>query len=76
VVEAIALPDHFDFEHGQVERFVGRAESAGLVPVTTEKDAARLPASVTGALAGRLVVLPVQLHLDGYGLDGLLSRIG
>lgn len=76
VVEAIALPDHFDFEQGQVERFVDRAESAGLVPVTTEKDAARLPASVTAALAGRLVVLPVQLHLDGDGLDGLLSRIG
>ncbi len=76
VVEAIALPDHHDFGPGQVERFVARAEEAGLVPITTEKDAARLPAAVAAELAGRLVVLPVRLELDADVLDGLLTRIG
>ncbi len=76
VVEAIALPDHHVFLPGEAEALVARAERDGMVPVTTEKDAARLSPDVAAALAGRLRVLPVTLRLDGAFPEALLERLG
>lgn len=70
-----ALADHEPFGPDVVERLVAEAEAAGLIPVTTEKDAARMSAGVRGALAGRLVVLPVTLEWEDSTLDALLDRI-
>lgn len=76
VVVRRPLPDHHAFGPDEVERLVREAEGAGLMPVTTEKDAARIPATARTALGDRLGVLPVTLSCEEDGLDRLLSRIG
>lgn len=43
VREAALFPDHHPFSPRELEAVLARAASAGLTPVTTEKDAARLP---------------------------------
>lgn len=70
------LADHHAFGPQEVEGLVREAESAGLLPVTTEKDAARIPPATRTALGDRLAVLPVALSCEGDGLERLLSRIG
>ncbi|RDD62363.1 tetraacyldisaccharide 4'-kinase [Ferruginivarius sediminum] len=43
VVESRGFPDHHAFTREQLRDLLARAESANLTPVTTEKDAMRLP---------------------------------
>ncbi len=75
VAERLALPDHHRFAPGELAAIVARAEAAGLLAVTTEKDIVRIPAPELGALAGRIAVLPVTLDVAGDGLARLLERI-
>lgn len=68
VVERVALADHHVYRPGEAEALLAHARAKGLVPVTTEKDAARLP-----ALDG-LLALPVTARLeDPAGLRALLA---
>lgn len=59
---AIARPfaDHHVFTAREIEALLGTAEREGLIPVTTEKDAARLPPRYRAAVA----TLPVTLGFD------------
>lgn len=47
-VSEVSFPDHHDYSEDEVMRLVEAAAAAGAVPVTTEKDAMRLPASARG----------------------------
>lgn len=70
-----AFPDHHDFTTEELERVARHADSQRCVwVVTTEKDAARLPAE--GPLAGRIRVLGMRVRMLGSQepLDRLLGR--
>ncbi|WP_372425945.1 tetraacyldisaccharide 4'-kinase [Salinarimonas chemoclinalis] len=68
VVERVALPDHHVYRRGEAEALLDHARARGLVPITTEKDAARLP-----ALEG-LLALPVAARFeDVEGVRALLA---
>ncbi len=65
VAERVSLPDHHRFGAGEIEALLARAARDGLMPVTTEKDAARLRSVLPAPdLARRLAVLPVTLAFD------------
>lgn len=55
-----AFPDHHAFRDGELAALAAEAQKLGAELVTTEKDAARLPAS----FADRVQVLRVRLALD------------
>ncbi|WP_349369897.1 tetraacyldisaccharide 4'-kinase [Salinarimonas sp.] len=68
VVERVALADHHVYRPGEAQALLAHARAKGLLAVTTEKDAARLP-----ALEG-LLALPVTARLeDPAGLRALLA---
>ncbi|GGK30719.1 tetraacyldisaccharide 4'-kinase [Salinarimonas ramus] len=69
LIERVALPDHHVYRPGEVQALMAHATARGLVPVTTEKDAARLP-----ALEG-LLALPVTARFeDEAGLAALAAE--
>ena len=73
IVRAEALPDHAAFSAPLLNRLAADARTGGLQLVTTEKDAARLPASFRSSV----LTLPVRLVLEDWGpLDAALDRIG
>lgn len=73
IVRAEALPDHAAFSAPLLNRLAADARTGGLQLVTTEKDAARLPASFRSSV----LTLPVRLILEDWGpLDAALDRIG
>ena len=65
VVRRRAFADHHPFTQGEIEALVSEAKSGALIPVTTEKDLARL--GVGGELppwAQGIVGFPVKLEFD------------
>ena len=73
LVREVALDDHQPLPAALVARLEAEAFARGAQLVTTEKDAARMPA----ALRPRVLTLVVRLHLDDpAALDALLVRIG
>ncbi|MFN3688365.1 tetraacyldisaccharide 4'-kinase [Salinarimonas sp.] len=69
VVEAVPLPDHHAYAPGEAQALVERARAAGLLAVTTTKDAVK-----TGPIAG-LAVLPVAARFaNASGLLALVMR--
>jgi tetraacyldisaccharide 4'-kinase len=74
VVEARAFADHHPFARSEVEALARDAASAGLVPVTTEKDMARLGALALVFGDDGPAVLPVTAQVeDEAALDALLT---
>jgi tetraacyldisaccharide 4'-kinase len=72
VVEARAFSDHHPYRPTEIEAILAHAEAADAVPVTTEKDAVRLPA----AARARIDVLAVTVAWDDpAGPEALLDRI-
>jgi tetraacyldisaccharide 4'-kinase len=67
-----AFADHHPYASAEIERLLARAEAADAVPVTTPKDAVRLPAG----LRARVRVVGVRLvWQDPAALDALLARV-
>jgi tetraacyldisaccharide 4'-kinase len=73
IVVARGFADHARFEPRILARLEAEARTAGAQLVTTEKDAARLPA----AFRRKVLVLPVRLELADWGpVDAALGRLG
>ncbi|MFO1144471.1 MAG: tetraacyldisaccharide 4'-kinase [Amaricoccus sp.] len=73
VIAAHAFGDHAPYDGRILARLAADAQGLGAQLVTTEKDAARLPAS----FRSQVLVLPVRLELDDWTrLDAGLARIG
>lgn len=72
VVDREAFPDHHRFEAPMLARLEARADRAGALLATTEKDAMRLPAD----FRSRCVVVPVALGFEDPGeVEDLLERV-
>jgi tetraacyldisaccharide 4'-kinase len=73
VVEQAGFPDHHPFTRAELERLLARAAALDAIPVTTPKDAVRLPPD----LRARVTVIGVGLAWDDdAALDALLHRYG
>ena len=68
------FPDHHPFTLAEIDAVLAEAARLGATPVTTEKDAVRLPA----AHRDRVRAVPMRLELDDWaGLDRLIAtRLG
>lgn len=68
-----ALADHQPLSPALLRRLGQRAAELSAQPVTTEKDAVRLPPD----LRGTVLVLPVRLHLSDWShVDAAFGRLG
>ena len=68
-----AYADHHPYRSSEIDEILARAESLDAVPVTTEKDAVRLPPQVRA----RVQVLAVTVEWQDTGaLDSLLDTAG
>lgn len=73
LVRKVALDDHQPFSEALLRRLEHDAAQAGAQLVTTEKDAARLPA----AFRPKVLALVVRLQIDDWApLDAMLDRLG
>jgi tetraacyldisaccharide 4'-kinase len=62
VAERMSFPDHHRYTAAEASALIGRADAAGLVLMTTEKDHVRLSGDPgLAALAARATALPVRL---------------
>ena len=67
-----AFPDHHGYSVGEVESLLAEAARLKALPITTEKDAVRLPES----LRERVTVLPVEIvWQDEAALSALLAPL-
>jgi tetraacyldisaccharide 4'-kinase len=70
-IETRGFPDHHPYRRSEIEALLRRADVLGVPAVTTEKDAARLPAD----LRTRLTVAPARLIWENpRALEDLLDR--
>lgn len=73
VVREVALSDHQPLTRALMARLLREADQIGAQPVTTEKDAVRLPAD----LRRQVMVVPVRLDMADWGpFDAALERCG
>lgn len=73
VLREVALSDHQPLTPALMARILHDAESLGAQPVTTEKDAVRLPADIRR----QVLVVPVRLEVADWGpFDAALERCG
>lgn len=72
VAAARPFPDHHPYTRAEVEALIAEARRLGAVPVTTAKDAVRLPPELRAAVT----VLDVTVRwADPAALDGLLQGL-
>lgn len=72
IAAARSFPDHHPYGRAEIAALLDEAERLGAVPVTTAKDAVKLP----GELRSRLTVLTVALEWETpQRLDTLLDRV-
>lgn len=72
---AHAFPDHYRYKASDLAALRQEAEGLGLLPVTTEKDLARVAAVKDAEPWPDLTVLPVRLRIDNEaGLRNLVLR--
>jgi tetraacyldisaccharide 4'-kinase len=72
LADRVAFPDHHPFRPEDIAMLLERAERLGALPVTTAKDAVRLPPDARA----RVRVLPVRaVWQDAGALDALLDRL-
>jgi tetraacyldisaccharide 4'-kinase len=72
LVRTVALDDHQKLAHPMIQRLMKEAQSMNAQLVTTEKDAARLPAD----LRSGILSLPVRLEFDdAHALETLLEPV-
>lgn len=66
VEHTMSFPDHHVFTHNDCEAIMAEAKSRGLVPITTEKDRARLSRGGDAAerLAAAAETLPIHVRFD------------
>jgi len=64
VAERKSFDDHHRYTAADAEMLISRADAAGLVLMTTEKDHVRLGGDALAKLAARASVLPVRLFVD------------
>jgi len=66
------FPDHHPFTEAEIASVLSEADHAGALPITTEKDAVRLPPT----LQAKVATLPVALRwADTAALESLLARV-
>ncbi len=70
-VEAVPFPDHHAYERTEIETLLARAEAAGLEPVTTAKDAVKIPAD----LAPRCWWLEIESVPTAGSFEALLAPV-
>jgi tetraacyldisaccharide 4'-kinase len=73
LADAVAFPDHHAYRAAEIRRLLDRAAQLGAVPVTTAKDAVRLPPELRGCIEVARVSLAWD---DPAALDRLLSAVG
>jgi tetraacyldisaccharide 4'-kinase len=72
LADSVAFPDHHRFTARELNGLIGRAERMGALPVTTPKDAARLPKT----LRDEVFVADVELIWDvEHGIETLLDSL-
>ncbi len=72
LAECMDFPDHHRFSGAELDHMLARAAALGAVPVTTPKDAVRLP----GAVRSRVQVVGVSLLWDDpAALERLLAEV-
>ncbi len=70
LIERQAFADHYRYRRDEIENMIARAESAGAMAVTTEKDQVRLPVD----LRDRVTALPVKVVWHDPGkIESLLT---
>lgn len=72
VRETTAFPDHHPYSAAEIDGLVRRAAAAGALPVTTEKDMARLGSPGFAAARQAIATIPVTLETAPDGLDRLV----
>ncbi len=73
IVQSVALDDHQPLTDTMLTRLESEAKTRGLILVTTEKDAVRLPDS----FRPKVTILPVRLNVQDWGaLDEKLAALG
>ncbi len=72
VAECVDFPDHHRFTNAELGRVLARAKALGAMPVTTPKDAVRLPAAIRRQIQ---VVGVVLRWADPAALERLLAEI-
>ena len=72
LVDQVGFPDHHPFAELEVMALVERAQALGATPITTEKDAVRLPAEARAMVE----ILPVALvWRDPAPITAWLQRV-
>lgn len=72
IVQSVALDDHQPLTDTMLKRLESEAKTRGLILVTTEKDAVRLPDN----FRPKVTILPVRLNVQDWGsLDEKLAAL-